>query len=147
MDQPSAEAAITDLFTPLGVEVTSVSKLIAPHESKKDQPGDHHYLFVEVAKAEDIETVIQALDGKPSGLGGDGTLRVNKAREQQPKTGYGQRREGYQPREGYQQREGYQPREGYQQREGHQPREGYQSRRTEGARDWRRGNDGQENAQ
>lgn len=117
MDQPSAEAAINDLFSPLGIEVASVSKLIAPHESKKDQPGDHHYLFVELSRAEDLEPGIDALDGKPSGLGGEGTLRVNKAREQQSRGGYGQRREGYQPR------------------------------RNEGGRDWRRGNEGQENGQ
>lgn len=145
--QSSIEEAIQSLFSPLGIEIVTISKLISPHESKKDLPGDHHYLFVDLAKAEDAEIAIESLDGpgkiEAEWVGREG-LKVNKARENDRRR---QERGGWQSRgdreggSGYQPREpregGYQPREpregGYQQREG-----GYQSRRTEGFRDWRK---------
>lgn len=128
--QEAVEESIQGLFTSLGVEITSVSKLIAPHESKADLGGDHHFCFVDLARPEDADTAIQGLDGKEGPWGGHGsTLRVNRAREQGARRG---------PREG-----GYQPREqgggGYQGRrtDGEQGAGGYQNRRTEGQRDWR----------
>lgn len=143
--QPSAEEAITALFAPLNIEIVSISKLIMPHESKKDLPGDHHYLFVDLARAEDAEIAIQNLDGPgkvdADWVGADG-LKVNRARESDRRRQGGDRMGGWQPRgdrEG-----GYQPRGD---REGaYQPRErrdgdregGYQSRRTEGFKDWRK---------
>lgn len=117
---------ITDLFTSLGVTVTKVSHLIAPHESKKDLPGDHHFLFVDLENAEDADGVIGELDGKVvAELGGESPLKVNKARERER-----ERREGDGPRRGggyAQQREGG----------GSGVGGGYQSRRSEGFRDWR----------
>jgi len=112
MDQPSAEAAITDLFAPLNIEVSTISKLIAPHESKREMPGDHHYSFVELTRPEDVDSAIEALDGKNPGWGTESTLRVNRAREQSQRSG---------PRGG-----------GF---------GGYQGRRNDGGgfRDWRRG--------
>lgn len=119
--QSSAEEAIQSLFSPLGIEIVTISKLISPHESKKDLPGDHHYLFVDLARPEDAEIAIESLDGpgkiEADWIGSEG-LKVNKARENDRR----RQDKPWQPREG-----------GFQQREG-----GYQSRRTEGFKDWRK---------
>lgn len=105
------------MFESLNVPISKVSNLIAPHESKKDLPGDHHYLFVDLENAEDADGVIGELDGKViDGLGGETPLKINKARERERREGDGPRRGGY----------------GQQRESG-----GYQSRRTEGFRDWR----------
>ncbi|KAK5937023.1 hypothetical protein PMZ80_010772 [Knufia obscura] len=105
--------AIHTLIDPLGIEITNISNLRAPHESKAAEPGDHHYCFVDLAKPEDVDAVIEALDGKPAPWSQDGssTLRVNKAREQANRRFGGEGRGGYGG--------------------------GFQSRRTEGQRDWR----------
>lgn len=121
--QSTVESNITSLFQSLGIELTSISKLISPHESKRDIPGDHHYLFVDLARAEDADVAIDALDGpgKVSSdvewIGEEG-LKVNRARDRdRDRTGDGRRQQG-----------------GYGQREGG----GYQQRRGDGFRDWRK---------
>ncbi|KEF51305.1 uncharacterized protein A1O9_12655 [Exophiala aquamarina CBS 119918] len=63
-----------------GITPSAVSKLISPHPSKASEPGNHFYCFVDLERAEDVETVIAALDGREGGWGG--ALRVNRAREQ-----------------------------------------------------------------
>lgn len=106
--QSAVDAAIQGLFDPLGIEITAVSKIISPHESKKDLAGDHYFLFVDLARAEDAEIAIEALDGKTTPWSGETGLRVNKAREQSGRKG---------PRD--------------------QTQGAYQSRRNDGQRDWR----------
>lgn len=133
--QSSIEEAIQSLFSPLGIEIATISKLISPHESKKDLPGDHHYLFVDLVKGEDAEIAIEALDGpgkiEAEWIGREG-LKVNRARENDRRR---QDRGGWQGRGGEREEGRFQPREGgYQQREGG----GFQSRRTEGFKDWRK---------
>jgi len=112
------EQAIHTLIDPLNIEITNISNLRAPHESKAAEPGDHHYCFVDIARPEDVDAVIEALDGKPAPWSQDGssTLRVNKAREQANRR-FGDRAQG----------------QGY----GYGSQGGYQGRRTEGQRDWR----------
>lgn len=114
--QSSIEEAIQSLFAPLGIEVTNISKLISPHESKKDLPGDHHYLFVDLARAEDAEFAIESLDGpgkvEADWIGSEG-LKVNKAREND--------RRRQQLDRSWQSRDG-----------------GYQGRRSDSFKDWRR---------
>lgn len=63
--------------------------MIAPHESKASEPGDHFYCFVELARPEDVEVAIESLNQKPSPYAAEGTLRVNKAKEQTRRTGGG----------------------------------------------------------
>lgn len=106
--QSAVDAAIQGLFDPLGIEITAVSKIISPHESKKDLAGDHYFLFVDLARAEDADIAIEALDGKPTSWSGDNGLRVNRAREQ------GGRKVAREQTQG-----------------------GYQSRRNDGPREWR----------
>ena len=83
-DPTEVEKSIKSLFDQVGIELVYVSKLIAPHESKAADPGDHHYCFVELARAEDAEVAIENLDQKASPWSGESgsILRVNKAREQ-----------------------------------------------------------------
>jgi len=137
------EQAIHSLIDPIGVEIATISPLKAPHESKAAEPGDHHYCFVDLARADDVEAVIQALDGKsaPWSQDGSSTLRVNKAREQANRR-FGDRPQGTGYQGGYQGRrtEGDQSQgAGYQ--------GGYQGRRTEGQRDWRTAAAREENPQ
>jgi len=123
IDSPSdVEQAIHTLIDPLGIEITNVSNLRAPHESKAAEPGDHHYCFVDIARPEDVDAVIEALDGKPAPWSQDGssTLKVNRAREQANRR-FGDRGQGQPQGQG----------------QGFGSQGGYQSRRTEGQRDWR----------
>lgn len=131
----SVEELISSLFSPLNIETTSISKLISPHESKASLPGDHHYLFVDLARAEDAELAIENLDGpgkvEADWIGADG-LKVNKARESERRrqgTGFG--------REGGDRERGGWGGAGRDRGDG-AGSGGYQSRRTEGFRDWRK---------
>lgn len=105
------DGAIHSLFDPLNIEIVKISNLIVPHESKQGLGGDHHFLFVDLARPEDVDAAIEALDGKGTPWNAESMLRVNKAREQVRRQGYGQG--------------------------GYQSGGGYQNRRTEGQRDWR----------
>lgn len=53
---------IRSLFEGFNIEV--VSKMISPHESTKEKPGNHHYCFVDLASAGDAESAIKTLNGK-----------------------------------------------------------------------------------
>jgi hypothetical protein len=62
-----------------------VSKLVSPHTvrnptagSNLGEPGNLYYCFVDLARAEDVDVVIQKLDGREGSWGGN--LRVNRAR-------------------------------------------------------------------
>lgn len=105
------------LFEQFGLETTYVSRMIAPHESKASEPGDHFYCFVELSKPEDVDVAIENLDQKPSPYSNDGVLRVNKAREQARRQGgaFSAQTGGQTDRQ----------------------TGGFRERRTEGARDWR----------
>jgi RNA recognition motif-containing protein len=46
-----------------GFNVETVSKLIPPHESLKEKPGNHNYCFVDLASASEVEEAIKALEG------------------------------------------------------------------------------------
>ncbi|KIW93042.1 uncharacterized protein Z519_06891 [Cladophialophora bantiana CBS 173.52] len=57
---------------------TAVSKQISPRPPKPEQPGNQYYCFVDLERAEDVDLVIAALDGKEGSWGGN--VRVNRAR-------------------------------------------------------------------
>jgi RNA recognition motif-containing protein len=46
-----------------GFNITVISKPISPHESRKNQPGNHYYCFVDLATVEECEAAIRQLDG------------------------------------------------------------------------------------
>jgi hypothetical protein len=56
----------------------AVSKLISPHPSKRLEPGDHYYLFVDFPSAEEAQAAMNALDGQNGPWGGK--LKVGRAR-------------------------------------------------------------------
>jgi hypothetical protein len=66
-----------------GFEVKSVSKMISPHPSKTSEPGNHYYLFVDLASTEEAGRAMEALDGKEMEWGG--RLRVNRAKGENKK--------------------------------------------------------------
>ncbi|KAF7984797.1 hypothetical protein HWV62_11800 [Athelia sp. TMB] len=75
--QPRVDAEIQALFR--GFQLTAVSKIISPHESKASQPGHHFYLFVDLVSSEEAERAISVLNGKSVPWGG--RLRVNRTRD------------------------------------------------------------------
>ena len=104
--QETLEADMASLFN--GFQLKNVSRLIAPHESKIAEPGNHHYCFVDFDTSEDADGALQAYAGQESPWGGE--LRINKARDNRQRREYGgprgggyggQREGGYgAPREG-----------------------------------------------
>lgn len=60
-------------------QVEAVSKIISPHESKRDQPGNHYYCFVDFADATDARNAAALYDFSDSPWGGQ--LRVRQAKE------------------------------------------------------------------
>ncbi|KIW99499.1 uncharacterized protein Z518_11238 [Rhinocladiella mackenziei CBS 650.93] len=81
--QSAVDEEIQSLFSTylseFGIAPMAVSKLISPRPSKAGEPGNHHYCFVDLERAEDVDIVIEKLDGKEGRW--DGTLRVNRAKE------------------------------------------------------------------
>lgn len=61
----------------------AVSKLISPHPSKRFDPGDHYYLFVDFASIEEAAAAQTALDGQEGPWGGK--LRLGRARGESTK--------------------------------------------------------------
>ncbi|KAF5020102.1 hypothetical protein F66182_7865 [Fusarium sp. NRRL 66182] len=43
---------------------TAIGKRITPHESKRIQPGNHHYCFVDFETKEEASSAVEALNGK-----------------------------------------------------------------------------------
>ena len=79
--QATVDAEMQAVFE--GFNIKSVSKIISPHPSKVSEPGNHFYLFVDLASSEEAEKAIEALDGKEMEWGGK--LRVNRARGENKK--------------------------------------------------------------
>lgn len=80
--QAAVDAEIQKLFSTLDLEITAVSKIISPHPDKLSEPGDHFYLFVDLANEADVPTAIKALDNTVSPWSDkEGLLRVNLARD------------------------------------------------------------------
>jgi hypothetical protein len=74
-DQAAVNLAMRDLFA--GWEVDAVSKIISPHESKKAEPGNHYYVFVDFKDALEAADVVKKLDGTYK-FGGK--LKINHAK-------------------------------------------------------------------
>lgn len=55
----------------------NVSKLFAPHPAKRFDPGDHYYLFVDLASEEEAQQAMDSLNGQQGPWGGQ--LRVRRA--------------------------------------------------------------------
>lgn len=97
--QSALDAEIQNLFSTFlpneNIVPQAVSKLLSPHPSKIVEPGNHYYTFVDLERAEDVDVVIAALDGKEgSWAAGDGAnggpgIRVNKARDRERRDGPG----------------------------------------------------------
>jgi hypothetical protein len=60
-NQVWAHSQIRELFSKYDIQV--ISKPISAHESTKDKPGNHNYLFVDLASAAQANEAIQELDG------------------------------------------------------------------------------------
>lgn len=56
-----------------------MSKIISPHPSKADFPGNHYYVFVDLSSAGAVDAAMAKLNGAESPWGGQ--LRVSRARE------------------------------------------------------------------
>lgn len=59
--QTTSAAEIRELFKGMDVEV--VSKMISPHESTRELPGNHYYCFVDLATNDEAMAAIHMLDG------------------------------------------------------------------------------------
>lgn len=55
-------AKIQELFDNENIKVDVIGNLISPHESKRDEKGNHYYCFVDLVSASDIEAAIVALN-------------------------------------------------------------------------------------
>jgi len=99
--QSACEETIQQLFASQGFQVAAVSKIISPHPSKAEEPGNHHYCFVDMNTLEDVEGAVERLNGVETEWG---LLRVGRAKDN---SGRKSVREGYERREGgYERREG-----------------------------------------
>lgn len=56
----------------------AISKVISPHPSKRSQPGNHYFLFVDLESAEEADRAIKTLGGVSAVWGS--SVRINKAR-------------------------------------------------------------------
>lgn len=79
-DQATVNVSMRELFVEW--EVDAVSKIISPHESKKAEPGNHHYVFVDFKDELEAADAVKKLDGTYK-FGGK--LRVNIAKGGQSK--------------------------------------------------------------
>ncbi|BCR91096.1 RNA-binding protein [Aspergillus chevalieri] len=59
-------------------EVENVSKLFTPHPSKRFEPGDHYYLFVDFSSIQEAQDAMNTMNGKEGPWGAN--LRVQRAR-------------------------------------------------------------------
>ncbi|RMZ77870.1 hypothetical protein DV738_g4198, partial [Chaetothyriales sp. CBS 135597] len=82
--QEALEAELANLFQ--GFQIKNVSRLIAPHESRAEEPGNHHYCFVDLESAEEVDKALETLGGQESPWGGE--LRISKARDNRQKRQY-----------------------------------------------------------
>lgn len=75
--QSACEETIQQIFNSQGFEVAAVSKIISPHQSKAEEPGNHYYCFVDMHSAEDTDAAAQKLNGIETDWG---TLRIGHAK-------------------------------------------------------------------
>ncbi|KAJ9190987.1 hypothetical protein DTO166G4_8464 [Paecilomyces variotii] len=76
VNQPSVDAEIRKFFD--GFNVEAISKVISPHLSKRFEPGDHYYLFVDLGSTEEALAAMNTLDGRDGPWGGK--LKVRRAK-------------------------------------------------------------------
>lgn len=69
-------AKIQELFDQQRINVDVIGNSISPHESKKDEEGNHYYCFVDLCSASDTEAAIAKLNGVERW---NWRLRVNRA--------------------------------------------------------------------
>lgn len=101
----ACEELIQQLFNSKGLQVAAVSKIISPHPSKAEEPGNHHYCFVDMHTSEDTDAAVEQLNGIETEWG---PIRVGHAKGTQYRK---QTREGDEDREGNDRREAYERRE------------------------------------
>ena len=97
--QAACEETIRQMFNFKGLEVAAVSKIISPHPSKSEEPGNHHYCFVDMNNSNDVDTAVEKLNGVETEWG---ALRVGRAKESQPRAqgmGYGKQKTDYERKE------------------------------------------------
>ncbi|KAI9854658.1 MAG: hypothetical protein M1813_000905 [Trichoglossum hirsutum] len=75
-DQRTVDNEIRNFFQ--GFNIDAISKIISPHISKRAQPGNHYYLFVDFPSADEAAAAARALNGKSPAWGG--RLVVTRAR-------------------------------------------------------------------
>ncbi|KAL1983673.1 hypothetical protein VTN96DRAFT_10102 [Rasamsonia emersonii] len=61
-----------------GYNVEAISKLISPHPSKRFEPGNHYYLFVDFASADEASAAKASLNGQEGPWGGK--IKIGHAR-------------------------------------------------------------------
>ncbi|GAD94512.1 ribonucleoprotein, putative [Paecilomyces variotii No. 5] len=76
VSQQAVDAEIRKFFD--GFNVEAISKVISPHLSKRFEPGDHYYLFVDFPSSDEAQAALSALDGQVGPWGGK--LKVSKAK-------------------------------------------------------------------
>ncbi|KAL1961925.1 hypothetical protein VTN77DRAFT_754 [Rasamsonia byssochlamydoides] len=74
-NQMSIDSEIRNFFK--GYNVEAISKLISPHPSKRFEPGNHYYLFVDFASADEASAAMTALNGQEGPWGGK--IKIGKA--------------------------------------------------------------------
>ena len=104
--QSAVDAEMQKLFE--GFEIQAVSKIISPHPSKAEEPGNHYYLFVDMPSADDVQAAVEKLDGQESPWGGP--LRVNRAKDNRERKVNREQREPRETREPREPRESREPR-------------------------------------
>ncbi|KAL9617607.1 MAG: hypothetical protein Q9160_007620 [Pyrenula sp. 1 TL-2023] len=75
--QSAVDTEIQKLFS--GFEIGAVSKIISPHPSAAEVPGNHHYLFVDCATPEAADAAVQRLNGADSPWGGQLKVQIARA--------------------------------------------------------------------
>ena len=80
--QSAHEQEVQDLFAQYapGIPLSAVSKPISPRAPPgvEISSGNQYYCFIDLEKGEDVDAVIEALDGKEGSWGG--LIKVNRAR-------------------------------------------------------------------
>ncbi|KAF8420405.1 hypothetical protein EV426DRAFT_537678 [Tirmania nivea] len=70
------EAEITKLFS--GFKLEAISRLISPDPMRRNLPGNHYFVFVDMESSEEADRAVERLLGAPTWWGGK--LKVHKAR-------------------------------------------------------------------
>ncbi|KPI35694.1 uncharacterized protein AB675_1275 [Cyphellophora attinorum] len=91
--QAACESTIRQLFTESGFDVAAISKLISPHPDKAEEPGNHHYIFVDMNSLQDVEAAVERMNGIETEWGAlrVGQAKQNRDRERRPNQNYERR--------------------------------------------------------